>query len=120
VPDERVEALCARSLALRVLRAWPLKSVFDRPDGGHRVRKDGTVTSDTTFKCPHRRARRRRRAVLALPPQQKGAVENLVGWVKAASSSRALRDDEDLPATGGVAPRGELRATITGDQRSAR
>jgi transposase len=100
VENEQVEAL-ARAL-VEHLDAWggrPLLAVFDRPKTiALKWSKDGQVVKwNPTF------------AALVLDlglgvelcwpkrPQQKGAVENLVGWVKGSFfKQRRFVDDEDL------------------------
>jgi transposase len=100
VPDERVETL-VRALVdhFATLGGIPLLAVFDRPKTvAISWRRDGVVTEwNATFAgvaldlglgievCwPHR-------------PQQKGSVENLVGWVKGSFfKQRRFIDDEDL------------------------
>jgi transposase len=100
VEDERVESL-ARAL-VEHLHAWggrPLVAVFDRPKTiALSWSKDGQVVKwNSTFAA----------VVLDLGlgvelcwpkrPQQKGAVENLVGWVKGSFfKQRRFVDDEDL------------------------
>lgn len=100
VENQRVEAL-VRAL-VEHYAAWggvPLVSVFDRPKTiAHAWSKDGVVTEwNSTF------------AEVALElgvavelcwprsPQQKGAVENLVGWVKGSFfKQRRFVDREDV------------------------
>lgn len=100
VENQRVEAL-VRAL-VEHYAAWggvPLVSVFDRPKTiAHAWSKDGVVTEwNATFA----------EVVLDLgvavelcwprSPQQKGAVENLVGWVKGSFfKQRRFVDREDL------------------------
>lgn len=100
VANQRVEAL-VRALVDHY-EAWggvPLVSVFDRPKTiAHAWSKDGVVTQwNVTFA----------EVVLELgvavelcwprSPQQKGAVENLVGWVKNSFfKQRRFVDREDL------------------------
>jgi transposase len=100
VPDERVEAL-VRALVehFATIGGIPLLAVFDRPKTVALAwRRDGVVTEwNPTF------------AGVALDlgvgievcwpyrPQQKGSVENLVGWVKGSFfKQRRFIDDEDL------------------------
>lgn len=100
VPDERVETL-VRSMVdhFASMGGIPLLAVFDRPKTVViSWAKDGAVTQwNSTFAgvmldlglgvdlCwPH-------------SPQQKGSVENLVGWVKGSFfKQRRFLDDEDL------------------------
>ncbi len=98
VPDERVEAL-VRSL-LGSFEAWggiPLVAVFDNPKTVVLGRKDSKIEWNRTFGqvaldyrfapelCTPRRA------------NQKGSVENLVGWVKGSFFKvRRFHDREDL------------------------
>ncbi len=100
VPDERVETLVRAMVDhFAVMGGVPLLAVFDRPKTvAISWRRDGVVTEwNATFAgvaldlglgievCwPHR-------------PQQKGSVENLVGWVKGSFfKQRRFIDDEDL------------------------
>lgn len=100
VDDERVEAL-VRSLVdhFAAFGGIPLLAVFDRPKTvALSWRRDGVVTEwNPTF------------AGVALDlglgievcwphsPQQKGAIENLVGWVKGSFfKQRRFLDEEDL------------------------
>jgi transposase len=100
VPDERVESL-VRTLVdhLEAMGGIPLVAVFDRPRTvALEWRKDGTITKwNPTFA----------QAMLDLgvgvevcwpyQPQQKGAVENLVRWVKGSFfKPRRFIDEEDL------------------------
>jgi len=98
VPDERVESL-VRSL-LSSFEAWggvPLVAVFDNPKTVVLGRKDSRIEWNRTFGqvaldyrfapelCTPRRA------------NQKGSVENLVGWVKGSFFKvRRFQDREDL------------------------
>ena len=100
VPDEKVEAL-ARAL-LGAFEAWggvPLCSVFDNPKTIVLRRNGGRVEWNPTFAqvivdyrlgvelCTPRR------------PNQKGSVENAVGWVKSSFFKvRRFHDREDLEA----------------------
>lgn len=102
VEDERVESL-VRALVdhFAAIGGIPLLAVFDRPKTiAIAWRRDGVVTEwNSTFAnvildlglgvelCwPH-------------APQQKGAVENLVGWVKGSFfKQRRFVDEEDLRA----------------------
>ena len=97
VPDEKVEALVRALLA--AFEAWdgvPLRSVFDNPKTIVLGRRDGRIEWNSTFAktvvdyglgvelCTPRRA------------NQKGAVENLVGWVKGSFFKvRRFHDRED-------------------------
>jgi len=97
VPDEKVEALVRALLA--AFEAWggvPLCSVFDNPKTIVLGRRDGRIEWNSTFAqtvvdyglgvelCTPRRA------------NQKGAVENLVGWVKGSFFKvRRFHDRED-------------------------
>ena len=83
VPDEQVESWCALVDHVAAFGGIPLVAVFDRPKTvALKWGRDGVVTEwNPTFAgvaldlglvevCwPHR-------------PQEKGSVENLVGWVK--------------------------------------
>jgi transposase len=100
VPDQRVESLVRAMVDhFAAMGGVPLLAVFDRPKTvAIAWRRDGVVTEwNPTFAgvaldlglgievCwPHR-------------PQQKGSVENLVGWVKGSFfKQRRFIDDEDL------------------------
>ncbi len=100
VPDERVETLVRAMVDhFAAMGGVPLLAVFDRPKTvAISWRRDGVVTEwNATFAgvaldlglgievCwPHR-------------PQQKGSVENLVGWVKGSFfKQRRFVDPEDL------------------------
>jgi transposase len=100
VPDERVEQL-VRALVdhFEAMGGVPLLAVFDRPKTvALSWRRDGVVTEwNPTF------------AAVALDlgigielcwpyrPQQKGAIENLVGWVKGSFfKQRRFFDEEDM------------------------
>jgi len=100
VPDQRVEVLVRAMVDhFAAIGGVPLLAVFDRPKTvAITWRRDGVVTEwNPTFAgvaldlglgievCwPHR-------------PQQKGSVENLVGWVKGSFfKQRRFIDDEDL------------------------
>jgi len=100
VPDEKVESL-VRPLVdhFGAMGGIPLVAVFDRPRTvAQEWRKDGTVTKwNATFA----------QAMLDLGvgvevcwpyrPQEKGAVENLVRWVKGSFfKPRRFVDEEDL------------------------
>ncbi|MGH9651191.1 MAG: IS21 family transposase, partial [Terriglobales bacterium] len=102
VEDERVESLL-RTLVehFAAMGGIPLLAVFDRPKTvALSWRRDGVVTEwNSTFAS----------VVLDLglgvelcwpySPQQKGAVENLVGWVKGSFfKQRRFVDEEDLRA----------------------
>jgi transposase len=100
VPDQRVESLVRAMVDhFAAIGGVPLLAVFDRPKTvAISWRRDGVVTEwNSTFAgvaldlgvgievCwPHR-------------PQQKGSVENLVGWVKGSFfKQRRFIDPEDL------------------------
>jgi transposase len=100
VADERVESLVRAMLDhFAAMGGVPLLAVFDRPKTvAHAWDREGRVTAwNQTFAG----------VVLDLglgvelcwpySPQQKGAVENLVGWVKGSFfKQRRFLDDEDL------------------------
>ena len=100
VPNEQVETL-ARTLVAHfaALGGIPLLAVFDRPKTvALKWRKNGDVTEWNPIFAG---------VVLDLglgievcwpyAPQQKGAIENLVGWVKGSFfKQRRFLDDEDL------------------------
>lgn len=100
VPDQRAESL-VRALVDH-LDAWggiPLLAVFDRPKTiASEWAKDGKVTRwNPTFQ--HVMFELGLAVELCWPyqPQQKGSVENLVGWVqKSFFKTRRFVDDEDL------------------------
>ena len=100
VPDQRAEAL-VRGLvdSFAAFRGVPLVAVFDNPRTVVTGRKDGRPVWNSAFEqaavdlgfipelCTPRRA------------NQKGSVENLVGWVKSSFFKvRRFHDHEDLEA----------------------
>jgi transposase len=100
VPNERVEPL-VRALVGHYDRMGgvPLLGVFDRPKTiAIAWKDDGTVTQwNSTFLAVM--AEMGVGAELCWPhaPEQKGSVENLVGWVKGSFfKSRRFRDEADL------------------------
>jgi transposase len=98
VPDEKVESLVRGLLAaFEGFGGVPLVAVFDNPKTVVRERREGVIEWNPTFGqvaldyrfapelCAPRRA------------NQKGAVENLVGWVKGSFfKDRDFHDRQDL------------------------
>ena len=100
VVDQRVESL-VRSLVEHFARLGgvPLCAVFDRPKTvALSWRKDGTVTEwNPTFAAVVLELGVAAEACWPYQPQQKGAVENLVGWVKGSFfKQRRFVDEADL------------------------
>ena len=100
VDDQRVESL-VRALVDHFTRIGgvPLCAVFDRPRTvAIAWRKDGTVTEwNSTFAQVVLELGVAADACWPYQPQQKGAVENLVGWVKGSFfKQRRFADDADL------------------------
>jgi transposase len=102
VPNERVESL-VRALVDH-LAAWgglPLLAVFDRPRTiASEWGADGRVTQwNETFAYVMLELGIGVELCWPYSPQQKGSVENLVGWVKGSFfKQRRFVDDEDLLA----------------------
>lgn len=102
VPNERVEAL-TRSLVehFAEMGGVPLVSVFDRPKTvALHWRKDGTVTEwNPTFAAVMLDLGVGVEVCWPARGNQKGSVENLVGWVKGSFfKQRRFIDDADLLA----------------------
>jgi transposase len=100
VANERVEAL-VRALVghYEYFGGIPLMSVFDRPKTvAIEWRKDGVVTKwNPTFMAVVGELGVGVELCWPYQPQQKGAVENLVGWVKGSFfKPRRFVDDDDL------------------------
>lgn len=100
VPDERVESL-VRALVRHYesFGGVPLLSVFDRPKTvAIEWKKDGTVTRwNQTFIAVSTELGVGVELCWPYQPQQKGSVENLVGWVKGSFfKQRRFLDDADL------------------------
>lgn len=102
VADQRVEALARATCEhFHAIGGIPLLAVFDRPKTvALEWKKDGTITRYNPVFA---------QAMLDMgvgvevcwphAPRQKGAVENLVGWVKSSFfKSRKFRDRDDLEA----------------------
>jgi len=100
VPDERVESLLRALIGhYEYFGGVPLVSVFDRPKTvAIEWRKDGTVTKwNATFMSVVGELGVGVELCWPYQPQQKGAVENLVGWVKGSFfKPRRFVDDDDL------------------------
>lgn len=100
VPDETVEAL-VRSLADH-LHSWggaPLVSVFDRPKTvALKWKRNGEVTEwNSTFAYATLEMGIGVELCWPYRPQEKGSVENLVGFVKSSFFKvRRFRDEQDL------------------------
>jgi transposase len=100
VEDERVEAL-VRSLLdhFSAIGGIPLLAVFDRPKTVALAwRRDGVVTEwNPTFAGVALDLGLGIEVCWPYSPRQKGAVENLVGWVKGSFfKQRRFYDEEDL------------------------
>lgn len=100
VPDERVEAL-VRSLVdhFAAMGGIPLLAVFDRSKTVALAwRRDGVVTEwNPTFAGVVLDLGLGIEVCWPYSPRQKGAVENLVGWVKGSFfKQRRFLDEEDL------------------------
>jgi transposase len=100
VVDQRVESL-VRSLVdhFDAMGGVPLVAVFDRPKTvAIKWAKDGTVTEwNSTFTDVTVQLGVGVEACWPYRAQEKGAVENLVGWVKGSFfKQRRFIDDEDL------------------------
>jgi len=100
VDDERVEAL-VRSLVdhFAAMGGIPLLAVFDRPRTVALAwRRDGVVTEwNSTFAGVALDLGLGIEMCWPYSPRQKGAVENLVGWVKGSFfKQRRFLDEEDL------------------------
>ena len=102
VPDQSTETL-VRTLVdhFAVIGGVPLLAVFDRPKTvALKWSKDGTVTEwNTTFAYVALELGLGIELCWPYSPQQKGAVENLVGWVKGSFfKQRRFHDPADLLA----------------------
>jgi transposase len=100
VPDERVESL-VRPLVehFEKMGGIPLLAVFDRPKTvAITWRKNGEVTEwNQTFGSVMLELGLGVEVCWPRSPQQKGSVENLVGWVKGSFfKQRRFLDEEDL------------------------
>lgn len=100
VPNQQVETLC-RTLVRHYEKfgGVPLLSVFDRPATiAHAWKKDGTVTEwNRTFSQVMLELGVGVELCWPARGQEKGAVENLVKWVKGSFfKQRRFLDDEDL------------------------
>ncbi len=100
VPDQRVETL-VRSLVKHYDRMGgvPLVSIFDRPKTvAHSWKSDGTVTEwNSTFQGVMFELGAGVELCWPYRPQEKGSVENLVGWVKGSFfKPRRFIDEADV------------------------
>ncbi len=100
VPNERVESLVRALIGhYEYFGGIPLVSVFDRPKTvALEWRKDGTVTKwNPTFMSVIGELGVGVELCWPYQPQQKGSVENLVGWVKGSFfKPRRFVDEDDL------------------------
>jgi transposase len=100
VPDQRVESLLRPLVEhFDAMGGVPLLSVFDRPKTvALEWKKDGTVTKyNPTFIDVMNQLRVGVEVCWPYRPQEKGSVENLVGWVKRSFfKQRRFVDLEDL------------------------
>lgn len=100
VPNERVESLVRTMVEhFEAMGGIPLVAVFDRPKTvALSWRKDGTVTEwNPAFGAVVLELGLGVEACWPYSPNQKGSVENLVGWVKGSFfKQRRFLDEEDL------------------------
>jgi len=100
VPDQKAETLVRAALDhFAAMSGIPLLAVFDRPSTiAHKWRKDGTVTEwNPTFAAAMFELGLGVELCWPYSPEQKGAVENLVGWVKGSFfKQRRFHDKADL------------------------
>ena len=121
VPNERVETL-VRTLVdhLAAFGGIPLVAVFDRPKTvALKWGRDGVVTEwNPTFAGVALDLGLGMEVCWPYRPQEKGAVENLVGWVKGSFfKQRRFLDREDLRAAAArVARRGQHGASVARDR----
>ena len=99
-PDQKVESLCRAFVEhLHGFGGVPLLAVFDRPKTvALEWSKDGTVTKwNPTFLSVVNETRVGVELCWPYCPEQKGSVENLVGWVKKSFFKvRKFIDEDDL------------------------
>ena len=100
VPNQQTETLCRALVAhYEKFGGVPLLSVFDRPTTiEHEWKKDGTVTQwNQTFAQVMLELGVAIELCWPARGQEKGAVENLVKWVKGSFfKQRRFMDDEDM------------------------
>ena len=100
VPDQKAETLVRAAVDhFEAFGGIPLLAVFDRPRTiASKWRKDGTVTEwNPTFATAMFELGVGVELCWPYSPEQKGAVENLVGWVKGSFfKQRRFHDMEDL------------------------
>lgn len=100
VDDETAESLVRATVDhFDAMGGVPLLAVFDRPKTvALKWKKDGTITEwNSTFAGVMLDLSIAAEVCWPYSPQQKGAVENLVGWVKGSFfKQRRFLDDEDL------------------------
>lgn len=100
VPDQKAETLVRAAVDhFAAFGGIPLLAVFDRPRTiALKWRKDGTVTEwNPTFATAMFELGVGVELCWPYSPEQKGAVENLVGWVKGSFfKQRRFHDREDL------------------------
>jgi hypothetical protein len=100
VPDQKAETLVRAVVDhFAAMGGIPLLAVFDRPRTiANKWRKDGTVTEwNPTFAAAMFELGLGVELCWPYSPEQKGAVENLVGWVKGSFfKQRRFHDHADL------------------------
>lgn len=100
VPDQKAETLVRAAIDhFEAMGGIPLLAVFDRPRTiAIKWRKDGTVTEwNPTFAAAMFELGLGVELCWPYSPEQKGAVENLVGWVKGSFfKQRRFHDQADL------------------------
>lgn len=100
VPDQKAETLVRAAVDhFAVMGGIPLLAVFDRPRTiASKWRRDGTVTEwNPTFAAAMFELGLGVELCWPYSPEQKGAVENLVGWVKGSFfKQRRFHDHADL------------------------
>ena len=100
VPDQKAETLVRAAVDhFAAMGGIPLLAVFDRPRTiAIKWRKDGTVTEwNPTFAAAMFELGLGVELCWPYSPEQKGAIENLVGWVKGSFfKQRRFHDQADL------------------------
>lgn len=100
VPDQKAETLVRAAVDhFAAMGGIPLLAVFDRPRTiAHKWHKDGTVIEwNPTFAAAMFELGLGVELCWPYSPEQKGAVENLVGWVKGSFfKQRRFHDEADL------------------------
>ena len=118
VADQKVESLVrALTRSFSAFGGVPLVAVFDNPKTVVLRRRDGEIEWNTTFGQVALDYRFAPELCTPRRGNQKGAVENLVGWVKNSFFKvRRFADREEPRAPAqGMAPRRQRGPTVTGD-----